>query len=175
MTDAPSQHAVMRAVSTLQQLAEQLRALCPDIEDDDALFSDTLQGEAPDALAVIERLIDASLAAADMAELAHVRLTDLAERKARFEKRRDAYRQVALQMMEAVNLKKLERPHFTASLRQMPAPLIIDRDVLSMDEWWRHPPPEPNKTDIRKALLDGVDIPGAQLGNPATGLTVRTK
>lgn len=173
MTDAPGPRSVMRAVSTLQQIAEQLRALCPDIEDDDALFSDTLQGEAPDALAVIERLIDASLAAADMAELAHVRLTDLAERKARFEKRRDAYRQVALQAMEAVNLKKLERPHFTASLRQMPAPLIIDEAALPDDAF--RIKREPDRATIRKVLMDGGIVSGAQLGNPATGLTVRTK
>jgi hypothetical protein len=173
MTDAPGPRSVMRAVSTLQQIAEQLRELCPDIEDDDALFSDTLQGEAPDALAVIERLIDASLAAADMAELAHVRLTDLAERKARFEKRRDAYRQVALQMMEAVNLKKLERPHFTASLGQKPAPLILDEEAL--DRSWFRVKREPLRAEIRKMLGMGQDIPGAQLGNPAAGLTVRTK
>jgi hypothetical protein len=165
--------AVMDAVSTLQQTRERLLALCPDIEQDEQLFSDMLEGEAGDALGVIERLVDASIAADDLADLTKARLADLTQRKARFERRRDAYRTVALEALEAIGVKKLERPHFTAWIRHQQAPLLIDEAWLP-SEWWKTKR-EPMRGEIRDALDAGQEIPGAQFGNAGTGLSIRTK
>jgi hypothetical protein len=170
---APGAGTVMRAVSTLQQVKEQLRAICPDIEQDDTLFADMLEAEAGDALAVIERLVQGALDAEDHAEAAGKRLADLAERRARFERRAHACRTVALAALEAINLRKLERPHFTVSIYQQKPPLLVDEQWLP-SEWWRSKR-EPKRAEIRAALSANEKIPGAQFGNPMPGLSIRTR
>ena len=169
----PSSYAVMNAVNELEQVRDQLVAICPDIEQDEALFADMLEGEAGDSLRIIEHLIDASVESDALADAVTARQKDLAERKVRFEKRRDAYRTVALQVLERINLRKLERASWTASIRALPPPVHIDETVLP-EVWWRTKR-EPMKAEIRKALLAGDPVDGAQLGNAATGLSIRTR
>jgi hypothetical protein len=170
---APSPHAVMHAVSTLQQVRERLLALCPDIADDERLFADMLEGEGGSAIQILERLVEASIEADTLAEGAKRRAADLAERHARFERRRDALRSVALDALCALTLRRLERPAWTISVRQQPAPLLLDEAALP-DQWWRTKR-EPMRGDIRQALSAGAAIEGAQLGNPGIGISVKTK
>jgi hypothetical protein len=174
MPDAPSAFAVMRAVSTMQQARERLVALCPDIEGDEQLYSDMLEGESGDAIEILERLVEASIEADTMAQAARQRLDDLLLRHTRWERRRDALRTVALDALCALTLKRLVRPAWTISLRQQQPPLLIDEAVLP-DQWWRSGKREPKRAEIRAALGDGQVIDGAQLGNPGIGISVKTK
>ncbi len=170
----PSSYKVMLAANELAKLRETLLAIDPTIERDQRLFGDMLEGEGGDALAVIEQLIEASIEAADMAYVAKERLTALAERKARFERRRDAFRTVALQVLERINLRKLERPAWTASITNRPNRVLIT-DESALDDNYIRVIREPDKAAITEALKAGDNVPGAALSNGGIGLTVRTR
>jgi hypothetical protein len=170
---APSPHAVMHAVSTLQQVRERLLALDPTIADDEQLFADMLDGEGGSAVQILERLVEASIEADSLAEGAKLRRADMNARVNRLERRRDALRAVALDALTALTLRRLERPTWTASLYHIPAPLLIDEDALP-DQWWRTKR-EPKRAEIHAELNAGGEIPGAQLGNGRVGISVKTK
>jgi Siphovirus Gp157 len=173
-TTAPSSYRVMNAANELETVRAQLIAICPDIEDDPTLFADMLEGEAGDALKVIERLIEASIANDGLADMVKARQADLAERKARFERRRDACRTVAQQVLERINLKRLERPAWTASVANRP-PRVLITDESALDDTYIRIKREPDKAMIAAALKAGDSVPGATLSNGGVGLTVRTR
>ena len=173
MDKGPSSWALQNAMTVLLEARDRLLTIDASIDDDAKLLADMLEGEEGDALAVVERVIDASVEADAMAAAAKLRKTDLSERQARFEKRRDALRQIAHDALTALNLKRLERPAWTASLRQMPEPLIVDEEAIG-EEWWRVKR-EVMRAEIRKALASGDKVEGAQLGNASTGISIRTR
>ena len=109
-----------------------------------------------------------------MADLAKARLDALAERKARFERRRETYRAGALQVLERINLRKLERPTFSASLRDLPGKVVVT-DESALDEIYVRVSRKPDKDAIAAGLKNGDTVRGAELSNGGVGLTVRTK
>lgn len=173
-TKPPSSYAVMEAGNQLARVREMLFAIDPSIEEDQQLFHDMLEGEAPDALAVIERLIEASVESDALADAAKARQADLANRRARFERRRDAYRAVALKAMEQIHLRRLERPAWTASIANRPARVLIT-DESALDEIYIRVEREPDKAAIAAGLKNGDTVRGAELSNGGVGLTVRTR
>ncbi len=170
----PSSYAVMNASNELARVREMLVAICPDIEQDQPLFHDMLEGEAGDSLRIIERLIEASVESDALADAAKLRQADLAERRARFEKRRDAYRAVALRELEAINLRKLERAAWTASVANRP-PRVVITDESALDEIYVRVKREPDKAAIAAGLKNGDVVRGAEFSNGGVGLTVRTR
>lgn len=170
---APSGYAMERAMVELMQARERLLAIDPTIDEDQQLLADMLDGEGGDAMQILERLIEASIDADGLADAAKARKGEIAERQARFERRRDALRFIAQQALDALGLKRLERATWTASIAVRPPPLIVDEAALP-DEWFRTKR-EPMRAEIRKAIAGGSEIVGAQLGNAATGITVRTR
>lgn len=77
--------------------------------------------------------------------------------------------------MENSDLQNLTEPDFTISLRRAPPPLVVvDEDAIPKDYWV----PQPAKLDRQVLIADlrrGRDVPGANLGNGSTTLSVRTK
>jgi hypothetical protein len=173
MSGTISPQALERAMSVLMQERERLAAIDPTIEEDWQLYQDCLDGEAGNALQVIERLIGTSIDADGLAEMVKARKMDLATRQARFEKRSETMRAIALSAMEALNLRRLERPEWSAFVGARPAQLILDEEALP-DKWFRVKK-EAERALIRRALSDGEEIPGAVLGNSSTRLTIRTR
>lgn len=170
---APGPYALTRAMSELAQARERLLAIDPTMDGDAQLLADMLDSETGDAMQIVERLIEASIEADTLADGAKARKADAAERQARFERRRDALRSVILRVLEALNLPRLERPGWTVSIRQIPAPLLVDEAALP-DEWFRLER-KPELALIRKELASGGDVEGCQFGNASTGLSVRTR
>ena len=171
---APSSYRLEEAMSVLMQVRQRLlEEAGPELDDDQQLLADMLDAEGGDAMQVLERLVDASLEADAMADAAKARKADMAERQARFERRRDTLRSIAKSALEALNLKKLETATWTASLRTNPPPLAIYVDLLPAD--WFRITREPMKGEIRKALAAGQEIEGAEFGNADVGITIRTR
>jgi hypothetical protein len=172
----PGAFAVQRAMVALQQARERLLAIDPDIGEDQTLLADCLEGEAEgDPFAVIDRLVAAAIHANDMAEIAHVRATELAERKARFKRRNEQLRGVVQDMLEALSLKRLERPGFTASIRAgTPRVVITDEAAVHMAGFIRTTV-ETDRAAISAALKAGVEVAGATLSNAPDTLALRTR
>ena len=77
--------------------------------------------------------------------------------------------------MTEVGLKKLEQPDFTASARAgSPSLVVVAEDVIP-EPYWIPQPPKLDRQSLLALLKQGVEVPGATLGNPKPILAVRTK
>ena len=153
----PHGAAIERAMSAAMEAISAL----PD-DDDYSLILGTLEGET-DILEVLDRIVEASIADAKLAELARLRAR-------RIEARADRARDIATRIVEALAISPLERPVYTASLTFPRKPLVTNADALP-GTFIRH---APDMVAIGKALRAGELIPGAELKNPEPQLTIRT-
>src|SRR5262245_1538129 len=135
---------------------------------------DTLEGitDLHEMIAAVIRsaLVDEALQAG-----LRSRLEEMRQRLARLEERGTKKRQLALEAMCDVGLKKLEQPDFTVSARSGMSPLLVLADNLIPEPYWLPQPPKLNRQTLLADLKRGEVIPGAQLGNPQPCLAVRTK
>jgi predicted RNA-binding protein len=141
---------------------------------DEATLRDTLEGisSLPEALAAVVRsyLDDLMIAAA-----LGMRIGDMQERLARIEARVEKKRVTITGVMEKGDIRKLEQPDFTASLRAVPPGLVVADEKLIPEDYWRPQPAKLDKRGLLTALNGGASIPGVGLGNSGTTLSVRTK
>ena len=155
-----------------ERLRALLRSMFADI--DDETLRDTLEGIStlPEAIAVYVRsyLEDLAFAAA-----LGTRIGDMQTRLARIETRADKKRATITSVMERGDIRKLEQPDFTASLRAVPASVVIADEGLIPSNYWRPQPAKLDKRGLLTALNSGRAVPGASLGNGSVTLSVRTK
>ena len=168
----PAHLSLKIEASKYQILRERLLADWPTLEDDCLL--DTLEGitDLHEMIAAVIRsaLVDEALQAG-----LRTRLEEMRQRLARLEERGAKKRQLALDAMCEVGLKKLEQPDFTASARAGLPPLVIVADDVIPEPYWVPQPPKLDRQSLLADLKRGEVIPGAQLGNPKPTLAVRTK
>ena len=122
------------------------------------------------AAAIRSALVDEALQAG-----LRTRLEEMRQRLARLEERGAKKRQLALEAMCEVGLKKLEQPDFTASARAGLPPLVVISEELIPPDYWVPQPPKLDRQSLLADLKRGGEIAGAQLGNPKPTLAVRTK
>src|SRR4029079_12660486 len=131
--------------SKYQTLRERLLADWPTLEDDCLL--DTLEGitDLHQSISVVSRsaLVDEARQAG-----LRTRLEEMRQRLARLEERGAKKRQLALEAMCAVGLKKLEHPDFTASARAGLPPLIIVADNVIPEPYWVPQPPKLDRQSL---------------------------
>jgi hypothetical protein len=141
---------------------------------DEETLRDTLEGisDLPEALAAVTRsyMDDLALAAA-----LGMRISDMQERLSRFEVRAEKKRVLLTQVMERAQLKKLQEPDFTGSLRAIPPGLVVCNEADIPEVFWKPQPPKLDRKGLLAALGAGQAIPGANLGNGGTTISVRTK
>ncbi len=168
----PAHLSLKIEASKYQTLRERLLADWPTLEDDCLL--DTLEGitDLHEMIAAVIRsaLVDEALQAG-----LRTRLEEMRQRLARLEERGAKKRQLALDAMCEVGLKKLEQPDFTASARAGLPPLVVVADDVIPEFYWVPQPPKLDRQSLLADLKRGDVIPGAQLGNPKPTLAVRTK
>lgn len=171
----PSSWRVQQAMQILLDARQRLLNACPDIEDDEILYLDNLDGESGDALQIIERLVDSLLEDKMMAEAVEARKAALAERQVRFERRAQAKRAIVMATLEALNLTELPRPQWTVTVNKGQLSVVVpDVEKLSLD--YVKITKEPKKRLIHEAMDAGVDFDGAaSLSNGPPTLTIRTR
>jgi tagatose-1,6-bisphosphate aldolase len=152
-----SGHKIEAAVS------DAMKALAELDSDDEQLKSDTIEGQS-NFYEVADMLAEEIARDTLLIDTAEERIK---RKKAKVERRREILRN----MLEAVNLRKLERPLFTASIAYHQKAIVTDENALP-PEYIRH---APDKIAINKALRNGDAIPGAVLGNSSPVLTLRLK
>jgi hypothetical protein len=153
-------------------LREQLQAEFPLI--DDETLTDTLEGLStlPEALAAVTRsyLDDLALASA-----LGIRITEMQGRLARIEQRADRKRGLVSYIMERTEIKKLEQPDFTVSVRATPRQVVIQDEKEIPEAFWTPQPPKLDRRRLAAALAADATIPGVILSNGGTTISVRTK
>ena len=68
--------------------------------------------------------------------------------------------------MSEVGLTKLEQPDFTASARAGSPALVVCAEDAIPEPYWVPQPPKLDRQALLAELKRGIEIPGAQLGNP---------
>lgn len=160
---------VFRVVREISDLI----AVYPELEEDETLRADTLEG-ATDINAVLSKLVQEREAAYGMAEGIKVPVDDLRQRKARMERRGDGYGEAIEKIMNAAGLNKVTLPNATLSITNSAPPVTISDEAAIPDRFIRTKR-EIDKTAINAAVKAGEEIPGVVIGNAATRLTVRVK
>ena len=159
-------------VSKYQLLKERLLTDYADV--DEETVRDTLEGitDLHEMIAAIIRsaLVDEALQAG-----LRTRIEDMRQRLTRLDERGAKKRQLALETMCEVGLKKLEQPDFTASARAGVPSLIIMSEGLVPETYWVPQPPKLDRQALLTDLKRGAEVPGTQLSNPRPTLAVRTK
>jgi hypothetical protein len=159
-------------VSKFQLLKARLLADHPALEEECLL--DTLEG-ITDLHEMIAAIIRSTLVDEALQTGLRTRLDEMRQRLARLEERGAKKRQLALETMCEVGLKKLEQPDFTASTRAGVPSLIIVSEGLVPAPYWVPQPPKLDRQGLLADLKRGAEISGAQLANPRPTLAVRTK
>jgi len=143
-------------------------------QSDDDTLHDTLEG-----ITELHEMIAAVIRSALVDEALQVglrsRLDDMKQRLTRLDLRCEKKRQLALDDMSEVGLRKLEQPDFTASARAGSPALVVVSEGDIPETYWVPQSPKLNRQALLADMKRGDEIPGVQLGNPKPILTVRTK
>ena len=160
--------------NTSTYLAAKDRLLQAWPELDDETLEDTLEGisDLPEIIAATIRsaLVDEALQSG-----LRQRLDEMKVRMARLEQRSKRKRQLCLEAMTEVGIKKLEQPDFTVSARAGLPGLVIMDEAIIPEAYWLPQQPKLDRQSLLADLKRSVEIPGAGLGNPRPVLSVRTK
>jgi hypothetical protein len=103
------------------------------------------------------------------------RLDEMRTRLGRLAERGLKKRQLALEAMNEVGLKKLEQPDFTASARSGLPSLVVTSEQAIPPDYWIPQPPKLDRQGLTSDLKRGKEVPGACLANANPVLAVRTK
>lgn len=160
------------AAATYRAIRDRIRAQDPDI--DERTLADTVEG-LTDLRQILEAIIRSALEDQALANGLKVRMGEMQDRLNRFEDRASKRRQIAKDVMVELDLKKLQAPDFTASIRPgTPALMVIDEAAVP-SIYWEPRDPKLNRQGLLSDLKLGAEITGVSLSNPEPVLSVRTK
>ena len=150
------------------------RLLAEDPQIDDQCLADTVEGlsDLPEILTAIVR---AALTDEALANGLKGRISEMEERLARLRDRAAKRRQIVKDTMVGLDLKKLEAPDFTASVRPGMASLIVIEPAQVPSLYWEPGEPRLNRKELLTDLKQGAEITGAVLSDPDPVLSVRTR
>lgn len=171
---SPSPYALEQAFSVLLSVRQRLLEEDPEIEHDERLMADCLDGESGDAMEVVRQLVRASMHAKSMAEAAKSRASDIQARADRYAKRETSLRGAVFAIMDAIGQRRIEAEDFTASISAGASGVVVTDETLLPDSVVRITR-TPDKRAIADALKTGATIEGAEISNGPPRLTVRTK
>jgi hypothetical protein len=155
----------------LAALRERLVAIEPDMATDEGLLFDAIDGQS-DAADQLRAILRHGIEASVFAEALKRHVQVLEQRRARFMAREDACRATVREAMDALGIKKLDAPDFTASI--IPGrPRVVVPDVDALPDEFVRTTVEPDLSAISAALKGGAEVPGASFSNAAPVLTVR--
>ena len=154
---------------------EQLRVTHPGIWDDgdEQLLADSLEGSTDlhEFLTVaVKRICEAEACADGIGDL----IREVKERQQRFEQRGEAMRAMAFKLMSAADVRKVELPQATLSIRAG-QPRVTITDEARLPEHCIRIKREPDKVRIRELLSQGEPVAGAEMSNREEVLAVRIK
>ena len=157
----------------VQQEIANLLLQYPELQEDDQLRVDMIEGET-EAFSLLSRIVRMIGENKALAEGIDRYVLELQKRSARIERRVEAFRSLAVKIMEYGAIKKAELPEATLSIRPGTPKVIVTDEALLPDKCVRIKR-EPDKTTIKDLLSKGAQIPGAVLSNSEPSLSIRIK
>jgi hypothetical protein len=159
-------------LTLIERIAAMLRDDLGDDYDDET-FLDTLDGET-DALDIADHLIASMQDDEALATATKEQADALAARSRRIGGRAATKKRALLAVIDAIGVKKLERPRATVSRRAGGLSVQIS-DEAAVPSQLCKVVRTPDKTAIKRHIEAGEDVPGARLERGPNGVTVRTR
>jgi len=160
------------ASATYRALKERIQRSDPNI--DDLTLADTVEG-LTDLHEILQAVIRSALTDEALATGLKGRIADMESRLERLQERASKRRQIARDVMVELNLKKLEAPDFTVSIRNGIPTLTVLNESEVPSIFWQPAQPKLKRQELANELKHGADIPGVTLSNPEPILSVRIR
>jgi hypothetical protein len=160
------------ATTNYRSICDSIRAQDPQI--DEQTLADTVEG-LTDLHEIVTAVIRAALSDEALVLALKCQISDMQGRLDRLQDRASKRRQIARDVMIELDLKKLNAPDFTASIREgTPSLMVINEEAVPKIYW------EPSEPRLRRQVLacdlkQGAEIAGVALSNPEPVLSVRTR
>jgi len=155
-----------------QAVRDRIRADDPTI--DEQTLTDTVEG-LTDLHEILQAIIRAALADEALVLGLKCRISDMQCRLDRLQDRASKRRQIARDVMIELDLKKLDAPDFTASIREgTPALVVLNEDAVPKI-YWQPGEPRLKRQILAHDLKQGEEIDGVALSNPEPVLSVRVR
>ena len=160
------------ATTNYRSICDRIRTQDPQI--DEQTLADTVEG-LTDLHEIVMAVIRAALSDEALVLGLKCRISDMQGRLDRLQDRASKRRQIAKDVMVELDLKKLNAPDFTASIREgIPSLMVINEDAVP-SIYWQPSEPRLNRQELAYELKQGAEIAGVALSNPEPVLSVRTR
>ncbi len=160
-------------VNATRAHVQNLLSLHPEMAADETLRMDMIEGET-DAFKLLALILDNIRDSQTMKAAIDERAKELDRRSLRYEAREDFMRKLALRIMETADLRKVQLPEATLSVRAAPPAVRIINPELIPEKFWRIKR-EPNLSQIKAVLKTGTLVSGCSLNNAPDVLAVLTR
>lgn len=167
----------MANFNSVNQLRIEIDAMLreyPELADDEELRADMLEG-ATDIKEILSSLGRSLDNAKGLAAGVHSRIEELCAREQRFGTRIDFIRDLIFRVMDSAQLKKIELPEVTLSLKNNPQQLVGQGDAETMPDDLVNIKRTIDRKKVRAAIEAGQEVPGFTLSNAPPSLMVRVK
>lgn len=166
---------VSRALHIQGEAAKVLLANIRDvIGDDDEMIATAVEGETS-LVETISAAVDRIAELNSHCEALDVRCKELGERRSRFEDQASRIKAAIHVAMGHGELRKLELPQATLSLRPVPPKAEITDEAAIPSKFWKAQDPKLDKKAVLDALKSKEEIPGASLSNGGETISIRVK
>lgn len=163
--------ALFLDVRTVKAQIATLRHFHPEMDSDTQLLEDSLEGST-DFQEVIARIVRFERDADAFAGAIKAQEESLAERRARYVTQQRNYRAMIHALMDAAGQTILRLPEATVSVANDRAGCIVT-SIDALPDQFVKTERSPKKADILASLLSGERVPGAELKNSGTHLSIR--
>lgn len=148
-------------------------AAYPELQDDEQLLLDTLEGETN-----LFEIVSALVRLKGETDVQCTGLTkwvdELSERKARFVRKSDAFKKLIQTLMDAAGVDKMTLDEATVFKTKGRMKVVV-KDVQLLPQGFYRIERKADIAEIKKTLENGEEVPGAYLGAGAPSLTIRIK
>jgi hypothetical protein len=160
--------------TVIRRQIENLKVSFPDLAGDDESWQMSLESETDlaELLTNLVRKIDDAKA---LVIGTKDRFEELEQRKARFEHRIDALRQLAFKLMQSAEVTKLELPIATLSIRNGAQQIVGENKPEHLPDDLCKVSRAIDRTKVKEALKAGQHVPGFSLSNAEPSLSIRVK
>ena len=164
---------IFKDAETVKTAIRALFAKFPELEGDDDFRLDVLEGET-DLHQIVSKAVSERSEAATLAEAIKLRESDLSARRARYERKADAFKSLIRDLMQTAMVDKITLVEATISTVK-PRTSVDVLDVDALPQGFFKIERKADKTAIKAAIESGDAIPGAALVTGEPSITIRVK